>query len=186
VNLQSGFNQIPELSAFNTRYGQYEYLFMPFGLRNAPSTFQRVINIVLKDLVDRLCVIYLDDILIYSRSVEEHLEHLDQVLSRLEEYSLIVNSKKSRFFLREVEYCGFIVGHNRVQPHPFDKLKLWNSGEKGQLDLFQQLVSYTPSNSPFEVSGASQSSKRLKRVKFLVGVKRLSSAAQTILVKKVN
>jgi len=61
-----------------------------------------------------------------------------------------------------------------------DKLKLWNSGEKGQLDLFQQLVSYTPSNSPFEVSDASQSSKRLKRVKFLVGVKRLSSAAQTL------
>lgn len=72
IDLQSGLNQIPmdsesiAMTAFSTRYGQYEYLVMPFGLRNAPSTFQRVMNIVLEGLLDDFCVVYLDDILVFS------------------------------------------------------------------------------------------------------------------------
>ena len=124
IDLQSGFNQIPldvdsiELTSFNTRYGQFEYLVMPFGLRNAPSTFQRVMNMVLRGLVDEICVVYLDDILVYSQTVEEHTRNLESVLGRLMEFNLICNAKKSKFYLSEVDYCGFIVGQNSIKPNP--------------------------------------------------------------------
>jgi hypothetical protein len=63
-------------TAFKTRYGHFEYLVMPFGLANAPSTFQAYINKALGDLVDSVCIVYLDDILIYSRNEQEHVEHV--------------------------------------------------------------------------------------------------------------
>ena len=113
VDLESGFHQISmekssvEKTAFTTRYGSYEYLVMPFGLRNAPSTFQRVMNKVLEGLVDRICVVYLDDILVYSESQEEHRKHLRMILERLMYYGLIVNVKKSKFYQLKVKYLGF-------------------------------------------------------------------------------
>ena len=122
VDLESGFHQIHmqedsvEKTAFTTRYGTYEYLVMPFGLRNAPSTFQRTMNAVLKGLVDKCCVVYLDDILIYSKDEKEHEHHLKLVLSRLNEYQLIVNVKKSKFYQLEVKYLGFIISYNSVKP----------------------------------------------------------------------
>ena len=86
-----------EKTAFTTRYGTYEYLVMPFGLRNAPSTFQGAMNKVLEGLVDKICVVYLDDILIYSESKEEHRKHLFTILERLMHYGLFVNVRKSKF-----------------------------------------------------------------------------------------
>jgi predicted MarR family transcription regulator len=95
IDLQSGFNQIPmhpdsrEYTAFNTRYGQYEYHVMPFGLRNAPSTFQRVMNNVLSDLIDKVCVCYIDDILIFGGDTKDsHLKNLKLVLQRLQDFGL--------------------------------------------------------------------------------------------------
>jgi hypothetical protein len=96
VDLESGFHQIPlhpdniPMTAFSTRYAQFEYLVMPFGLRNAPSTFQRVMNIVLQGLVDDCCVVYLDDILVFSRDKEEHLKHLRLILRRLQKFRVRV------------------------------------------------------------------------------------------------
>jgi hypothetical protein len=72
---------------------------MPFGLKNAPSTFQRVMNLVLYDLIDVCCVVYLDDILIYSRSIEEHWQHLRAVFSRLAQYRFYLKSSKCALFL---------------------------------------------------------------------------------------
>ena len=72
---------------------------MPFGLKNAPSTFQRVMNLVLYDLIDVCCVVYLDDILIYSRSIEEHWQHLRSVFSRLAQYRFHLKSSKCALFL---------------------------------------------------------------------------------------
>jgi len=96
-------------TAFRTRYGHFEYLVVPFGLTNAPAAFQAYINRALSDLVDRICVVYLDDILIYSRTTEDHIEHVKAVLDRLREYKLFVNLDKCEFHTQRTEYLGYIV-----------------------------------------------------------------------------
>ena len=96
-------------TAFRTRYGHFEYLVVPFGLTNAPAAFQAYINRALSDLVDRICVVYLDDILIYSRTTEDHIEHVKTVLERLREYKLFVNLEKCEFHTRRTEFLGYIV-----------------------------------------------------------------------------
>jgi len=101
-------------TAFRTRYGHFEYCVMPFGLCNAPATFQQYINEALAGLVDVCCVIYLDDILIYSENVEEHTDHVRQVLERLRRYKLFVNLKKCEFNTQQVEFLGFVVSTSGV------------------------------------------------------------------------
>ena len=124
LDLEAGFHQIRmedesiEKTAFNTRYGKFEYKVMPFGLCNAPSTFQRVMNLILKDFIDEFCVVYIDDILVYSKDRDEHLEHLRKILNKLREYGLILNVKKSRFFKAEVNYLGYIIAKNNIRPDP--------------------------------------------------------------------
>lgn len=101
-------------TAFRTRYGHFEYMVMPFGLTNAPATFQAYINKSLAGLIDKFCVVYLDDILIYSDSHEEHIDHVKQVLERLRRFSLYASLKKCEFFTTEVEFLGFIVSTSGV------------------------------------------------------------------------
>ena len=81
-------------TAFNTPLGHFEYLVMPFGLTNAPAVFQALINDVLRDFLNRFIFVYLDDILIFSRSLDEHVSHVRQVLSRLLENKLFVKVEK--------------------------------------------------------------------------------------------
>ena len=101
-------------TAFRTRYGHFKYLVMPFGLTNAPATFQAYINKSLTGLMDKFCVVYLDDILIYSDSQLEHLDHVKQMLERLQQFGLYASLKKCDFFTTEVEFLGFMVSTNGV------------------------------------------------------------------------
>ena len=96
-------------TAFRTRYGHYEYLVVPFGLTNAPATFQAFINQALRGLIDDFCVVYLDDILVFSRTEEEHQAHLELVIERLRQVELYANPKKCKFFKTELKYLGFII-----------------------------------------------------------------------------
>ena len=97
LDLNTGFHQIRlkpedvEKTAFNTNYGQFEYLFMPMGLCNAPATFQSLMNEIFHDCIDMFVVIYMDDLLVFSKSVEEYTMHLDIVLSRLARKRLFVS-----------------------------------------------------------------------------------------------
>ena len=84
-------------TAFNTRYGKYEFLVMPFGLTNAPATFQTLMNQILRPYIDKFVLVYLDDILVYSNSEEEHLEHLRLVLEALRKHKLYARPKKCTF-----------------------------------------------------------------------------------------
>jgi len=84
-------------TAFNTPTGHYEYLMMPFGLTNAPAVFQALVNDLLRDLIDKYVFVYLYDILIFSKSHEEHIHHVQTVLQRLLENSLFVKAEKCEF-----------------------------------------------------------------------------------------
>jgi hypothetical protein len=90
---------------------------MPFGLTNAPATFQTLINEIFTDMLDVCVIVYLDDILIYSKDPTQHQQHLRQVLERLQ-HQLFVKKSKSDFFTDTIEYLGHIVGPDGIRPNP--------------------------------------------------------------------
>ena len=114
-------------TAFKTARGHYEYLVMPFGLTNAPAVFQALINDVLRDMLDVFVVVYLDDILIFSQSLEDHVQHVRRVLERLLHNRLFVKAEKCRFHSTSVDYLGFIVekGHTRADPRKVQTVVDW-------------------------------------------------------------
>ena len=99
------------------------YTVMPFGLCNAPATFQRMMERVLSGLTGECCAVYFDDVLIYSRNIEEHKVHVRLVLERLRDANLKIQWKKCKWGVAEVEYLGHVVGGGVVKPRP-EKLKL--------------------------------------------------------------
>ena len=135
IDIISAFNNVrmkeghEKFTAFLTRFGLFESLVMPFGLTGAPATFQRFINDALREYLDRFCSAYLDDILIYSKSKEEHLEHVRQVLERLRRAGLYAKLSKCEFFVEETKFLGLIVGRDGFKMDP-DKVKTildWNT-----------------------------------------------------------
>lgn len=110
-------------TAFRTRYGHYEYTVMPFGLTNAPATCQALINNVLREHLDIFVIAYLDDILIYSKDEKEHTEHVQTVLTLLQQYALAVDPDKCKWHQEEVEFLGCMVGKNGVRMSE-DKIKV--------------------------------------------------------------
>ena len=97
-------------TAFRTRYGSYEFQVMHYGLTNAPASFQHFMNEVFKDLLDMCIVVYLDDILIYSETPDEHLSHVREVLRRLRAHNLYAKVEKCTFNVDTTDFLGFIVG----------------------------------------------------------------------------
>ena len=105
-------------TAFNTPTGHYEYLVMPFGLTNAPAVFQALVNDVLRDMLNKFVFVYLDDILIFSKDLSEHICHVQQVLRRLLENSLYVKAEKCEFHVPSVAFLGYIVAEGSIQMDP--------------------------------------------------------------------
>lgn len=127
LDLASGFYQvemnpqdIPK-TAFNVEHGHYEFLRMPMGLKNSPSTFQRVMDNVLKDLQNTICLVYLDDIIVFSTSLQEHIINLEKVFQKLRESNFKIQLDKSEFLKLETAYLGHIISKDGVKPNP-DKI----------------------------------------------------------------
>ena len=116
IDLRTGFHQIRvadadvEKTAFRTRYGSFEYLVLPMGLCNAPGTFMQLMNDTFRDMLDRTVLVFLDDILIFSRTREEHAQHVREVLTRLRAQKLYAKRSKCEFFRSEVEFLGHRIG----------------------------------------------------------------------------
>ncbi len=121
-------------TAFNTPRGHFKYLVMPFGLSNSPAVFQAHVNDVLRDMVDQFIYVYLDDILIFSSSLQEHVQHVRRVLQRLLENGLFVKAEKCAFHAQSVPFLGFIVSPEGVRMDP-DKVKAvvsWSTPDSRQ------------------------------------------------------
>jgi len=101
-------------TAFNTRYGHFEYMVMPFGLCNAPATFQTLMQSVLADFLDDFVVVFMDDILIYSSNDIEHRQHVRRVLERLRQHRLYANRKKCEFGRRSVHFLGHVISNDGI------------------------------------------------------------------------
>ncbi|MBW0514605.1 hypothetical protein O181_054320 [Austropuccinia psidii MF-1] len=97
------------LTAFRTKYGSHEYLVMPFGLTNAPASFQNIVNDIFPDLLDIFVVVYLDDIMVFSSSEEEHVKHVTSVLQRLRDNNLFAKASKCVFHASSLDYLGYVV-----------------------------------------------------------------------------
>ncbi len=151
LDLRSGYWQIPvspesrPMTAFTTRYGLYEWNAMPFGLTNAPATFSRLMNNLLRPHLDDFVVVYLDDILIYSDSIEEHEQHVRVICEILKREGLSAKLSKCSFFKQQVEYLGHIVGSNQLKADPkkLGSVDVWPTpGNVGELRSFLGLCSY--------------------------------------------
>ena len=110
-------NSIP-LTAFTTPLGLFEYTRMPFGLVNAPSCFQRMMDYTLQGLINNTCYCYLDDIIIFSKTFSDHLQDLEQVLQRIQQANLRLKAKKCKFLKHQVTYLGHVITKDGILPEP--------------------------------------------------------------------
>jgi transposase InsO family protein len=124
IDLASGYHQVRVRSedihktAFRTRYGHFEFTVMPFGLCNAPATFQRLINDVFRPLLDKSVIAFVDDILVYSRTVDEHRRHVREVLQLLRQHQLYTKVSKCQFGVDRAEFLGHTVSAEGVSVVP--------------------------------------------------------------------
>ncbi|MCO5696967.1 reverse transcriptase family protein, partial [Acinetobacter baumannii] len=124
IDMRSGYHQLRVREhdvhriTFRTRYGHYEFVVMPFGLTNAPTVFMELMNSIFIDFLDQFVVVFIDDILVYSRSGEEHAGHLRTVLQVLRGRELYAKFSKCEFWMPEVAFLGHVVSAEGIKVDP--------------------------------------------------------------------
>ena len=138
LDLKNGYhlvrmaNEDEEKTAFRTRFGLYHWRVMPFGLCNAPATFQSMMDSIFHDLLDNGVIVYIDDILAYSEDPTEHVQLVQEVLSRLDKAGLGVNLRKSSFHIDKVEFLGYIISPQGIEisSAKLEEVRNWSTPRK--------------------------------------------------------
>lgn len=123
LDMASGFHQIrmvagDENTAFKTHHGHFQFRVMPFGLTNAPATFQCLMNAIFKQCMKKFVLIFMDDILVYSQTLEQHVVHLQEVFLILPKHQLYAKRSNCSFAVKHIEYLGHIILENGVSTDP--------------------------------------------------------------------
>ena len=151
IDLRTGFYQIPlaeedrAKTAFRTRYGHFEWTVLPMGLTNAPATFQHLMNHTFREFLDRCVLVFLDDIVVYSRTLDDHVRDVRAVLQRLQDAGLFAKKSKCELFMHEIEFLGHHVGRDglRVMQDKVDAVQKWPVPQNvGELRSFLGLAGY--------------------------------------------
>src|SRR5262249_52209698 len=120
IDMRSGYHQLRvkaedvQKTTFKTRYGHYEFVVMPFGITNALAVFMELMNRIFRDFLDLFVVVFIDDVLVYSKLKEEREEHLSLVLNRLKEEKLYAKLSKCEFWLKQVNFLGHVIDDSRI------------------------------------------------------------------------
>ncbi|KAK8583482.1 hypothetical protein V6N13_108843 [Hibiscus sabdariffa] len=158
IDLRSGYYQLKvkdsdvAKTAIRNRYGHYEFLVMPFGLTNAPAAFMDMMNRVFRPYLDQFVVVFIDDILIYSRSEAEHDEHLRIVLQTLRDHRLYAKWSKCEFWLKKITFLGHVVSAEGIQvdPAPLTKLLkkdvpfVWTEAQQASFEKLKEALTQAP------------------------------------------
>nr|GEW76359.1 putative reverse transcriptase domain-containing protein [Tanacetum cinerariifolium] len=151
IDLRSGYHQLRvreediSKTAFRTRYGHYEFQVMPFGLTNAPAVFMDLMNRVCKPYLDKFVIVFIDDILIYSKSKQEHEEHLKLILELLKREQLYAKFSKCEFWISKVQFLGHVIDSQgiHVDPAKIESIKDWASPKSAtEIRQFLGLAGY--------------------------------------------
>jgi hypothetical protein len=135
IDIRSGYHQVRikeeyiRKIAFRTRYGHYEFTVVPFGLSNAPVVFICLMNGIFREYLDQFVIIFLDDIIIYSKSEEEHEKHLRMVLQVLREHQLYAKLRKCSFYQKKIHYLGHIISKDgiAIDPKKIESIRGWSA-----------------------------------------------------------
>lgn len=153
LDLASGYHQVPmaeesqPLTAFVTHQGLFEYTRMPFGLCNAPATFQRLMDTVLSGLKWKKCLVYLDDIIIFGDTAQSHLENLKDVLEAIKNAGLKLKAEKCKFAYKEISYLGHLINEHGLKQDPekvksIQEFSVPPKGEKKAIESFLGMAGY--------------------------------------------
>ncbi|GKF10432.1 putative reverse transcriptase domain-containing protein, partial [Tanacetum coccineum] len=152
IDLRSGYHQLRireediPITAFRTRYSHYEFQVMPFGLTNAPALFMDLMNRVCKPYLDKFVIIFINDILIYSKNKEEHERHLKIILELLKNEQLYAKFSKCDFWLKSVQFLGHVINNKGVHVDPAKKNKKyeWCTEEDEAFQTLKQKLCSSP------------------------------------------
>ncbi|KAI3730126.1 hypothetical protein L6452_18802 [Arctium lappa] len=151
IDLPSGYHQVKvkeddiSKTAFQARYGHYEFLVMPFGLTNAPAVFMDLMNRVCRPFLDKSIIVFIDDILIYSKDEFDHARHLRDVLEVLRKEKLYAKFSKCEFWLKEVQFLGHVVTKDevKVDPSKIEVMMNWEPTKSpSEIQIFLGLAGY--------------------------------------------